>query len=160
MIVNHKIRLATFDDAPAIAVMSRDLIEHGLGWGWRTQSIYRCIQNPSISAAVAPYESGVAGFAIMQYKDDEAHLMLLAVDPAQRRRGIARALLDWHEKSALTAGIGTVYIEARASAAETRAFYHAVGYTEVKRLRGYYRGIEDAVMLGKDLWDSPPAPES
>jgi ribosomal protein S18 acetylase RimI-like enzyme len=152
MIVNHKIRLATPDDAAQIALMSRDLIEHGLGWGWRPQSIRRCIANPSISVAVAPSEVGVAGFAIMEYKEDEAHLMLLAVGPAHRRRGIARALLDWHEQAALTAGIGTVYIEARANADETRAFYRAVGYSEVTRLPKYYRGVEDAVMLGKDLW--------
>lgn len=158
MIVNHKIRLATLDDAAQIALMSRDLIEHGLGWGWRPQSIQRCIRNPSISVAVAPSQAGVAGFAIMEYKEDEAHLMLLAVDPAQRRRGIARALLDWHEKAALTAGIGTIYIEARANADATRAFYRAVGYSEVTRLPRYYRGVEDAMMLGKDLWaTAPPA---
>ena len=43
-----------------------------------------------------------------------AHLNLLAVDPAHRRRGIARRLLTWLEESALTAGTFTVGLELRA----------------------------------------------
>jgi ribosomal-protein-alanine N-acetyltransferase len=162
MIIEHAIRLATPADAARIGVMSRDLIERGLGWRWTPASIRRCIADPATNVAVAPTQQGIAGFAIMQYRDDEAHLMLLAVDPAQRRRGIASALIAWHEKTALTAGIGTVYVEARANKAETRAFYRKLGYREVQLVRGYYHGVEDAVRLAKDLWASPSAtaPES
>lgn len=159
MIVHHDIRLATLADAPSMAAMSRDLVEHGLGWAWTPARIRRSILNPSVGAAVAPTERAIAGFAIMEYKDDEAHLLLLAVDPAHRRRGVARALIDWHEDAALTAGIGTVYIEARAQESGTRAFYRALGYSEVHRVRGYYRGVEDGVVLGKDLWAAPAAPQ-
>jgi [ribosomal protein S18]-alanine N-acetyltransferase len=159
MIISHAIRLATFDDAPAIGAMSRELIEHGLHWRWRPSSIRHCIRDPSTNVAVAPSDRGIAGFAVMQYKDDEAHLILLGVDPAQRRRGVGRALMAWHEAAALTAGIGTVYIEARAGKADTRAFYRELGYREVQLVRGYYEGIEDAVRLAKDLWAAPaPSP--
>lgn len=157
MIVNHAIRLARLDDAPLIAAMSRDLVELGLGWSWTAPSIRQCIHSPSTNVAVAPSDHGIAGFAVMKYKDDEAHLMLLAVDPVHRRRGVATALMAWHETAALTAGIGTIYIEARANKADTRAFYRKLGYSEVQVVRGYYRGVEDAVRLAKDLWASPPA---
>ena len=153
MILKHAIRLATFNDATRIGAMSRDLIEHGLGWRWTPSSIRRAIRNPSTNVAVAPGDGGIAGFAVMEYKDDEAHLILLGVDPAYRRRGIARALLAWHEAAALTAGIGAVYVEARANNAETRAFYGAVGYREIAFVRGYYHGVEDAVRLAKDLFE-------
>jgi len=158
MILNHAIRLATLDDAPRIGTMSRDLIEHGLNWRWTPSSIRHCIQNPATNVAVAPTDHGIAGFAVMQYKDDEAHLILLGVEPPYRRRGIASALMAWHETAALTAGIGTIYIEARANNAGTRAFYARLGYREVQLVRGYYQGIEDAVRLAKDLWASPPVP--
>jgi ribosomal protein S18 acetylase RimI-like enzyme len=102
MIVNHAIRLATLDDAPRIGAMSRDLIEQGLGWRWTPSSIRQCIRSPSTNVAVAPSTHGIAGFAVMQYKDDEAHLILLGVDPAQRRHGIASALMAWHETAALS----------------------------------------------------------
>ncbi|HJT97738.1 MAG TPA: GNAT family N-acetyltransferase [Rhodanobacteraceae bacterium] len=153
MILKHDIRLATTDDATRIGEMSRDLIEHGLGWRWTPASIRRCIGDAATNVAVATTDRGsVVGFAVMQYKDDEAHLVLLAVDPAFRRRGIATALIAWLEEAALTAGIGTVYVEARAAKADTRAFYRKIGYREVQALRRYYSGIEDAVRLAKDLW--------
>ena len=156
MILNHGIRLATIDDAPRIGAMSRDLIEHGLDWRWTPSSIRQCIRSASTNVAVAPTERGIAGFAVMQYKDDEAHLILLGVDPAYRRRGVASALMAWHETAALTAGIGAVYIEARANNEGTRAFYRRLGYSEAQLVRGYYQGVEDAVRLAKDLWATPP----
>lgn len=157
MILNHAIRLATFDDAPHIGTMSRELIERGLSWRWRASSIRHCIRDPATNVAVAPSMDGIAGFAVMQYKDDEAHLILLGVEAARRRQGIGSALMAWHETAALTAGIGTIYIEARANNAGTRAFYRALGYREVQWIRGYYEGVEDAVRLAKDLWETPAA---
>ena len=155
VILKHDIRLATLDDAPRIGAMSRDLIEHGLHWRWTPSSIRRCIRSADTNVAVAPSEHGIAGFAVMQYKDDEAHLILLGVDPAHRRRGVGSALMAWHETAALTAGIGTIYIEARANNSGTRAFYRRLGYHEVQRVRGYYEGVEDAVRFAKDLWSAP-----
>jgi ribosomal-protein-alanine N-acetyltransferase len=152
MISQHAIRLATIDDAPRIGAMSRDLIEQGLRWRWTPARIRECIRSRTTNVAVAQAGEGIAGFAIMEYKVDEAHLILLGVDPAQRRRGIASALIAWHEDAALTAGIGTVYVEARADNAETRAFYRKLGYSEVQRVGGYYDGVEDAVRLARDLW--------
>ena len=155
MISQHAIRLATADDAPHIGVMSRDLIERGLRWRWTPERIRACIRSRTTNVAVAPAEHGLAGFAIMEYRDNEAHLILLGVDPAQRRRGVASALIAWHEHAALTAGIGAVYVEARAGNAETRAFYRKLGYSEVQRVERYYDGVEDAVRLAKDLWAAP-----
>ena len=157
MILKHDIRLATLADAARIGEMSRDLIEHGLGWRWTPHSIGRCIRDASTNVAVAATEhGGVAGFAVMRYKDDEAHLILLGVDPSFRRRGVASALITWHEKAALTAGIGTVYVEARATNAQARAMYARLGYREIQHVRGYYSGVENGVRLAKDLWESPP----
>ena len=161
MILKHDIRLATLADAARIGEMSRDLIEYGLGWRWTPNSIRRCIRDPATNVAVAATEHGsVAGFAVMRYQDEEAHLILLGVDPAFRRRGIASALIAWHETAALTAGIGTVYVEARATNAEARALYRQLGYHEVQFVRGYYQGVEHGVRLAKDLWDAPPEPRA
>lgn len=152
MIFEHAIRLATFDDAPRIAEMSRDLIEHGFRWKWTPPSIRNGIRDDATNVAVAPAGEGIAGFAIMRHKDDEAHLVLLGVDPKHRRKGVATALMTWHESTALTAGIGVVYIEARAGNEAARALYRTLGYREVQYVRGYYSGIEDGVRFAKDLW--------
>jgi hypothetical protein len=46
------IRLAAPADAPGIACMSRDWIEHGLGWSWTTRRIRQAMADPSTNVAV------------------------------------------------------------------------------------------------------------
>lgn len=135
--------------------MSRDFIEYGLGWKWTAARITRCLRDESTNVAVAREGDRLTGFAIMHYKEDEAHLVLFAVSAAHRRRGIGSALLKWLESSALTAGIGMIYLEARARNAEAREFYGKHGYSEIARVRGMYRGVEDGLRLAKDLWWKP-----
>jgi len=95
--------------------------------------------------------AGVAGFAIMRYSDDVAHLNLLAVDPAHRRRGIARSLMAWLEESALTAGTFIIGLELRALNEAAFAFYSRLGYRELGRVPGYYQGLEPAIRMARDL---------
>ena len=59
--------------------------------------------------------------------------------------------MGWLEAVALTAGIGTITVEARADNPAARALYEALGYAQTARLRGYYDGREDAVRLLKTL---------
>src|ERR1700680_4870517 len=106
MIFVPDIRLATAADALAIAGMSRDYIEYGLGWSWTPTRIAAAIQDQSTNVAVIRQLGGVVGFGIMHYGDRSAHLALLAVHPVQRRRGIAAQLISWLEKCAGTAGVG------------------------------------------------------
>lgn len=157
------IRLARRDDAPAIARLSRDQIERGLGWSWTAPRVLRSILDPASNVIVAPAaasgQGGPAGFGIMKYHDDEAHLLLLAVDPASRRRGLGAALVGWLEHAAQVAGIGTIYLEARAGNGGARAFYRHLGYREIQQVDGYYAGREASVRLARDLWETsePPA---
>jgi ribosomal-protein-alanine N-acetyltransferase len=147
------IRLAGVHDATRIAAMSRDLIEQGLGWSWTPSRVRQSIADAQTNVAVAPgADAGLAGFAIMRYRDDDAHLLLLAVQPAQMRRGIGTALMAWLEKVAVTAGVDRISLEARVSNAAARAFYAQLGYVESQVRPGYYRGIEASVRMAKDLW--------
>jgi ribosomal-protein-alanine N-acetyltransferase len=60
--------------------------------------------------------------------------------------------MAWFEQTAVVAGIGVIYLEARLTNEQARAFYRKLGYKEIKIVRGYYRGVESAVRLAKDLW--------
>ncbi|HUN91385.1 MAG TPA: GNAT family N-acetyltransferase [Burkholderiaceae bacterium] len=152
MIAQSPIELATASDAAQIARMSRDLIEHGLGWSWGQARVARCIRDPATNVIVTRSGGDVAAFGIMKYRDDEAHLVLLAVRAEARRRGTGGAIVRWLESSALTAGIGVVYLEARRCNGGARAFYRRLGYEEIRVLHGHYDGHEDGIRLAKDLW--------
>lgn len=134
------IRLADARDAKTIAVMSRDLIEPGLGWRYDAPRILGRIRHRDTVTLVASEGGRTAGFAIMEFGEERAHLVLLAVLPTHRRQGIGRRLLDWMVESALVAGVGSIHLELRASNEAARAFYKAMGFTETLTVPGYYRG--------------------
>ncbi len=157
MIAAPEIGLAMRADAPRIAAMSRDLIEQGLGWRWTPSRVLRVMRDPAINVIVARDASEIAGFGIMQYREDEAHLLLLAVDPAHRRKSIGSALMTWLEVTALTAGAGCVYLEARSCNTEARAFYRQLGYIEITLVQGLYSSSEDGIRIAKDLWSKRPS---
>jgi len=156
--VEAAISLARPADARAIALLSREVIETGLAWRWTPARVLRCLADGNTNVIVArePSTASVlrvpAGFAIMKYGEQEAHLMLLAVHSARRRQGVGRALLEWLEATARTAGTGVIRLETRASNGEARSFYRTHGYVEVDRLARYYDGAEDAVRFAKDLF--------
>jgi ribosomal-protein-alanine N-acetyltransferase len=151
MIDACEIRLARPTDATRIAQMSRDLIEHGLGWGWDSTRVARRIRHRATNVVVADCGAEIVGFGLMEYHDVDAHLLLFGVEPLQRNRGIGTSLLNWLESTARTAGIELIFLEARVTNSAARAFYKARGYRELALMPRYYSGREDAVRIGKDL---------
>jgi ribosomal-protein-alanine N-acetyltransferase len=152
VLTDCRIELADSSDAAAIAAMSRDLIEYGLRWRWGPARVAASIGDRATNVAVARIGRRLCGFGIMKYRDLEAHLHLLAVHPSCQGKGVGAALVGWLENSALTAGIGVVYVEARSTNSIARAFYRKLGYREFAQANGYYENSEDAVRLAKDLW--------
>ncbi len=142
------IRLAEPRDAQAIALMSRDFIEAGLGWKYDAARVLRAIRDRETLAVVAcegakPGGRGaIAGFAIMDFGDERAHLVLLAVRPAHRRLGIGQRLLEWMLQSARAAGMASIHLELRTGNDAARRFYRAMGFYETVLVPGYYRGGE------------------
>ena len=137
--------------------MSHELVESGLRPAWGATRIGWYVRHPESVVLTARSDRTIAGFAIMRYADDTAHLNLLAVDPAHRRRGIARRLMTWLEETALTAGTFVIGLELRAQNEAARAFYRALGYREAGSIPGYYQGIEAAIRMVRDVRVSRPA---
>lgn len=127
-----------------MAMLSRDLIEAGLHWRYTPQRISALIGDPDTVALVAhdvAHDSThIQGFAVMQFGDDHAHLVLLCVRPAQQRRGTGRRLIDWLLASARVAGITSVSLELRADNPAALAFYRKLGFAETRQVVGYYDG--------------------
>src|SRR5688572_23562832 len=146
-----KLRLATVADALQIALISRDVIETGLGWSWTPPRVLRSIRCPDTTVLVADAGPQVAGFAIMYFGEEEAHLNLLAVRKDYQRAGLGRRLIEWLEASALVAGISVVYLEVRANNRGAQTFYEKRGYRKIAHVPGYYSGRESALYMARDL---------
>lgn len=144
------IRLARPSEAQSIARMSRDWIEHGLGWSWTAARVTQAIGDASTNVAVLEKDDRLDGFGIMQYCDgDAAHLVLLAVAPVLRHQGRGGQLLRWLERSAQVAGSTEIGLECRADNRNAIAFYRHLGYCQVGTVSDYYERRVDAVQLRK-----------
>ena len=149
------LRLARVEEAEAMAAMSRDLIEAGLAWRYSPQRVAALVDDRETVALVACDGAGLQGFAVMQFGDERAHLVLMCVRPACRRQGIARSLLDWLVDSARVAGIASIDLELRADNEGAHAFYRTLGFGESIVVPGYYEGRVAARRMLR--WLRPPA---
>jgi len=148
----YRLRLADGGDIQEIAVMSRCLIEVGLrGWTWHPTRVARALRARETCVLVADIRGRAAGFAITEFGDTRAHLSLFAVKPAQQRRGIGVAMIEWLVESALTAGIDHFTVEMRANNFAARSFYEALGFRQQQYIAGYYQNIEPAIRMRRDL---------
>jgi ribosomal-protein-alanine N-acetyltransferase len=143
--------LATAADALAIAEMSRDLIETGLGWSWTRKRVERAILDRETLVLIARHHGEMIGFGIMEFGDQAAHLSLFAVKPAFQRKGTGRRMFEWLKESALTAGIAAIKLELRAGNDVGQAFYRHLGFEETGWAAGYYRGRENALRMALNL---------
>jgi ribosomal protein S18 acetylase RimI-like enzyme len=142
---------ARMGDAPAIAHLSRDLIETDLPWSWTPRRVAGLMRQRESSAIIALDGKRLAGFILAQFGDESVHIALLGVAKEYRRQGLGRRLVQWVEDTAKIAGLFLVRLEVRAIKRDARYFYASLGYRETDRMEGYYSGIEDAIKLSRDL---------
>ena len=152
MLTDHRIALAQRTDAQRIALMSRDHIEAGLGWSWDAARVRRSLSDPATNVAVVRDRHDVLqAFGIMRYGDDDAHLLLFAVESRWRRQGLGTALLDWLDQVARAAGGVRIELECRETNVVALAFYARQGYAQTRLMPGYYQGRESSMRMCKLL---------
>jgi ribosomal-protein-alanine N-acetyltransferase len=88
----------------------------------------------------------IVGFAGMMVVGEEGHVTNLLVDPAHRRRGIARSLLRTLISTAVDEGARHLTLEVRKNNHAARALYASFGMAPVGIRPGYY-GDDDALIL-------------
>ena len=115
---------------------------------WSERSVASELENPLSLWLVALEDGTVAGYVGSQSVWGEADMMNLAVAPAYRRRGVARALLAALEQALDARQVGSLCLEVRAGNAPAIALYEKLGFREVGRRKNYYRAEhEDALLM-------------
>jgi [ribosomal protein S18]-alanine N-acetyltransferase len=142
-----RLRLARAHHIRAIAAMSRDLVESGLGWKYDMDRVAAILAKADTLTLVARDSQGLAGFAILYFGDERAHLQLLAVRPRCQRQGIGRRLLRWLIESARVAGMAEMGLEMRAGNQPARDFYRSLGFVDAGAVAGYYNQRESALRM-------------
>src|SRR5688572_5401013 len=94
---------ARMGDAPAIAHLSRDLIETDLPWSWTPRRVAGLMRQRESAAIIAVDGNRLAGFILAQFGDESVHIALLGVAKEYRRQGVGRRLVQWVEDTARVA---------------------------------------------------------
>lgn len=81
---------------------------------------------------------GTSCFALLCVTLDEAEILTIATDPAYRRQGLARGVLQQAEDAARASGAAQVFLEVAEDNTAARALYAGAGYRQVGRRPGYY----------------------
>jgi ribosomal-protein-alanine N-acetyltransferase len=114
---------------------------------WPAGLFEREIQLAEARLSVAREGSLRIGYLSARRIADEVHILSIAVDPAQRRRGVARALLDAVLCEETARGARRALLEVRVSNLAARAFYASTGFVAVGRRPRYYANGEDALLM-------------
>jgi ribosomal-protein-alanine N-acetyltransferase len=122
---------------------------------WSAADIADLLASPGIFALAARAEDGVHGFILARAIAGEAEILTLAVDPAVRRQGVARALVHAAATAARAAGAETLFLEVAVDNLPAIALYEGAGFEAAGRRRGYYarpgRPAADALVLRRTL---------
>jgi len=129
------------------------VIERGFSSPWSREMFVQEIAQLEISdSRVAVVGPRVVGYVLWWYVADEIHIVNLAVDPAFRRRGIAKRLLDTAFDCGRNRRMQIATLEVRAGNAGAIALYESIDFRKVAIRRGYYADNgEDAIVMLKSL---------
>ena len=89
----------------------------------------------------------IGGFAGLWFVLDEAHVVIIASRPSERRRGIGELLLIACLELALQRNSRIVSLEVRASNNAARSLYRKYGFQDAGVRKRYYSGVEDAIIM-------------
>ena len=132
---------------PQIALLERECFADP----WSQQSIASELHNPLSLWLVAQEGQTLLGYVGSQTCLDETDMMNIAVSPASRRQGVARALIEALVSALRERGSKQLTLEVRASNIPARQLYESLGFLHVGLRKNYYRNPkEDALILRKE----------
>lgn len=133
------VREAKPDEVGDVVELMRRAFDPRFGEAWNLSQLAGVLAMPGARLTVAQRRGRLLGFALVRTVLDESELMLIAVEPAVRRAGIAAALLADVHATASQAGIKKLHLEVR-KGNDATALYHAHGFAKAGDRPHYYRG--------------------
>ena len=115
---------------------------------WSEASVRSQLEKPDSVCEIAAKDGVIVGYLAFELIAGEGSIIELAVHPAHRRQGIARALIS--EALRDNAGVSEVFLEVRESNAPAISLYESLGFEPIGKRRDYYEApVENAVLMRK-----------
>ena len=119
---------------------------------WSEKSVASELTNPLSLWLVAVADHVVVGYVGSQTVMGETDMMNVAVHPDDRRRGIARALIEALIQGLKDRDSHSLTLEVRASNLPAITLYTELGFLEAGRRKNYYRNPKEAALILRKEW--------
>jgi [ribosomal protein S18]-alanine N-acetyltransferase len=141
---------ATVGDFSAIMRVMDSAFDPIYGEAWSRAQLLTLFALPSSQVRLAKIGEQVCGFSATRIAGPESELLLLAVDPSARGKGLAKQLIQDWKSWAQQRGAEDLFLEMRADN-DAIFLYQQCGFSECGRRRAYYKGtdgqIRDAITM-------------
>ncbi|XSG83153.1 MAG: ribosomal protein S18-alanine N-acetyltransferase [Methyloligella sp. ZOD6] len=118
---------------------------------WEAELLQVFLGAPDCLCLLSMEGQDVTGFLLTRTAADEAEILTIAVDPASRRKGIARTLLKAAIAGLKARGTKTLFLEVDEKNNAALTLYRGFGAKPIGRRAGYYADGGDAAILSLTL---------
>ena len=155
------VRAAVPEDFPALYALDQACFVPGISWSKAELGYF--LRYPGNIALIAEQtDRRVAGFVIagrQRHRGEmRGRLITIDVDPALRRQGVGHLLLEAIEERLRALGVTAILLEVAVDNAVAQEFYRRHGFVPTGRIRGYYLGRIDALVMEKAMGESTERP--
>lgn len=149
------------DDLDKLMEVMESAFEPHWGEAWTRRQVADSLAMPhtyaillDVLGALVGENDEAAGFVLARRAPGEEELLLVAVRPELRRKGLGRRLLDAFAEEARSRGAERVFLEMRADN-PAESLYRVAGYEPIGRRPAYYTTASgeriDAITFAKVL---------
>jgi ribosomal-protein-alanine N-acetyltransferase len=141
-------------DLDALFALDRQCFRPGIAYSKSELRYY--LSHPYSFSFVAEDESHtILGFAIAESRLEAGiragHIITIDIAPAARRLGVGRLLMEALLERLRSTGTVIVKLEVAVDNVGAQAFYRKLGFSETGRIRGFYMGKLDALVMEAQL---------
>ena len=147
-------------DLDALFVLDQQCFRPGIAYS--RSDLWFYLNHPRSSSVLAEDQAtkSLLGFVIAQKYLEEGrcigHIITIDVTPSERRKGLGRSLMDSILVLLAAARVVTVRLEVATDNLAALAFYRRLGFSATGKIRGFYMGTIDALVMEKSLKQADP----
>lgn len=144
-----RIRLARREDFHTLFALDQACFREGIAYP--AAELAHFLFHPHSISLVAVEGNEILGFSIVELAMARGrrigHIITIDVDPAQRRRGVGRLLMEKMLAGCRSAGAEMIRLEVAVDNDAAIAFYRLRGFVQKGSIRNFYMGSLDAIKM-------------
>ena len=145
-------------DLDALFALDQECFRPGIAYSRADLRYY--LSHPRSITIIAEDDSSqaIVGFIIADSYLERGrrigHIITIDVAPSERRKGLGSRLIEAMLDRFISAGTVTLRLEVAIDNIDAQSFYRRLGFLQTGRIRGFYLGTLDALVMEKSLTPS------